>query len=196
MRSALAERILRAVDDHGVMLVHDRVLPCVTRLVIGEPIAGSWWSHPMAKSIYNALGELEDSVMTVKLVGAKDTLVAERLWADLVQAGMAPTHAQLAGLDDEASSLLRQIKTVTEPVIVDKTVRNHAKVLAARLLVAGEDVHTESGRHVKVYSSWETWGREHRVQLSGDADFARHRFAEVVAPWPASARSKRLPWVS
>jgi hypothetical protein len=136
MRSALAERILRAVNDHGVMLVYDRVLPCVTRLVIGEPIAGSWWSHPMAKSIYNALGEFEDSVKTVKLVGAKDTLVAERLWADLVQAGMAPTHAQLAGLDDEASSLLRQIKTVTEPVIVDKTVRDHAKVLAARLLVA------------------------------------------------------------
>jgi hypothetical protein len=194
MRSALAERIFRAVDDQGVMLVHDRVLPCVTRLIVGEPIAGSWWSHPMAKSIYNALGELEDSAMTVKLICTKDTLVAERLWADLVQVGLAPTPAQLAGLDDDARGLLRHIQTATEPVIVDKAVRDHAKTLAARLLVSAEDVHTESGHHVKVYSSWETWAREHRVEPSGDADLARHRFTELVAQWPASARSKRLPW--
>ena len=57
-RTATAALVLDAVERYGVLLVHDGALDCVTSLVTGGPVAGSWWSHPRANEIYNALGEI------------------------------------------------------------------------------------------------------------------------------------------
>ena len=62
MVDATATAIAAAVDRHGALLVHDQVLRSVTALVTGATVAGSWWSHPMANTIYDALGALDDEV--------------------------------------------------------------------------------------------------------------------------------------
>jgi hypothetical protein len=61
----LSERIFTEVDRRGVLLLHDRQLPSVTALVVGEPVAGSWWSHPQAHAIFAAVTALEDRVANV-----------------------------------------------------------------------------------------------------------------------------------
>lgn len=48
--------ITEKVEAEGLLLVHDQRLPSVTALICAEPVFGSWWSHPLANVIYNALG--------------------------------------------------------------------------------------------------------------------------------------------
>jgi hypothetical protein len=47
--------------------------------VVGAPVQGSWWSHPMPNVIFNAIEEIDAEVATVKLVRKKNTLVARSL---------------------------------------------------------------------------------------------------------------------
>ena len=49
-----------ALDREGILLQHDQVLPSASAIVAGEPVRGSWWAHPMAHPIYDALNALED----------------------------------------------------------------------------------------------------------------------------------------
>jgi hypothetical protein len=194
MASDLASLILDAVDGNGMMLVHDSVLPSVTSLVAGEPVTGSWWSHPKANSIYNALGEIEDQVATVKLVRRKETLIARRLWSDLVGVGASRQQWQMKGLDPDADRLLAAIQSSDTPIAVDKTERNLAKDLANRLLVYATEVHTSAGHHVKNYWSWQLWASSRGIAPAGDAAHARRCFSDIVTEWPCVGRSQLLPW--
>jgi hypothetical protein len=110
-----SDRIRAAVDERGLLLVHDQVLPSVTALIAGAPIEGSWWSHPMANTIYNALGAIESDVAMVKLIAGKNTLVAKRLWPDLRDIGIGRDPWQTNRLDDEAIALLDDINDATAP---------------------------------------------------------------------------------
>jgi hypothetical protein len=174
-------------------LVHDSVLPSVTRLVTGGPVGGSWWSHPMANTIYNALGEIEDDVASVKLVRKKDTLVARRLWADLAGLGASRHQWQLKGLEPRAEALLAVVGSSDVPVEVDKAERDLAKELATRLLVYSTEVHTAAGHHIKVYWSWRLWASSRNITPTADADAAIGVFGDIVAQWPTLGRAKLLP---
>lgn len=189
----LSSLILDAVDNRGVLLVHDAVLPSVTALAVGEPVRGSWWSHPLANPIYNALGAIEDRVATVKLIRRKDTLVARRLWPDLTAVGLARADWQLRGLGPEAMSLLDQIESEDEPTVVDRSHREIAKELALRLLVYAEDVHTPSGHHVKAFWPWQSWMTRRDVQAILEGSQATRSFENAVADWTVSG-PKLLPW--
>lgn len=190
-----AALILAEVDRLGVLLVHDQKLPSVTALVAGEVIGGSWWGHPMGKTIYNALGSIEDEVVTVKLVGRKQTLVARRRWPELVAVGTARDEAALAGLTPPATALLAVIDASTDPVVVDRAQRADADALEARALVHVTDIHTGRGHHVKGYGSWPVWATERGVVASGPAEDARATLAALVdAQLPPGTRRPRLPW--
>ncbi len=192
--SDTAALILDALNRNGLMLVHDAALPSVTGLVVGDPVTGSWWSHPMANTIYNALGEIEDQVATVKLVRKKDTLVARRLWGDLAGLGASRNAWQLKGLDPQAEALLVEIDASEVPVAVDKPRRELAKSLATRLLVYTTEVHTEAGHHIKTYWSWKLWTSTRHVTPATDAAAAANVFSAIVAQWPSAGTSKLLPW--
>ena len=81
------------VEQHGVVLASARgPVPSVAEAIAGEPIVGSWWSHPRAQAIFDALSSLDDSIdiRCFKLVDKKITFVHRRLWpalARLAQAG-------------------------------------------------------------------------------------------------------------
>jgi hypothetical protein len=61
-------------------------VPSVAQAIAGEPIVGSWWSHPKAQTIFDALSEIDDDddIRCFKLVDGKITFVHRRLWPALV----------------------------------------------------------------------------------------------------------------
>jgi hypothetical protein len=91
-----AAKWTKFVEKHGVVLASARgPVPSVAEAIAGEPIVGSWWSHPKAQVIFDALSSIDDSndVRCFKLVDKKITLVHRRVWPALVklaQAGVIP----------------------------------------------------------------------------------------------------------
>jgi hypothetical protein len=189
--SEVAGVILAAVERHGVLLVHDRALPSVTAIVAGGPVAGSWWSHPLANSIYNALTEVEDQVATVKLVSGKNTLVARRLWSDLAGVGLGRDGWQLDGLDRRTLAVLDQIDAAGEPVVLDRSDRRAVDSLERRLLAYPTELHTDNGNHVKAYQGWRHWCRARGITPSPDSGRARGAFERHA---PTGTGRRLLPW--
>ncbi len=93
-RSSATNRWVEFVEEHGVVLASAKgPVPSVAEAVAGEPIVGSWWSHPEAQVIFEALSEIDDSndIRCFKLVDHKVTFVHRRRWpalAKLAQAGV------------------------------------------------------------------------------------------------------------
>lgn len=91
--TATGTRWIAFVEKHGIVLASARgPVPSVAEAIAGEPIVGSWWSHPRAQAIFDALSSLDDSVdiRCFKLVDGKITFVHRRLWpalARLAEAG-------------------------------------------------------------------------------------------------------------
>ena len=79
---------IRFVEKHGIVLeaAHGPV-PCLADQIAGEPIKGSWWSHPKAHAIHRLTGDIRSSdlVHVCRLVRGKVTLVHRRLWPALVR---------------------------------------------------------------------------------------------------------------
>jgi hypothetical protein len=74
--------------EQGMLLESARgPIPNVAELVVGEPINGSWWSHPGSHAIFERINTLADSpdVVRLRLVNGKVTLVHRRLWPALVR---------------------------------------------------------------------------------------------------------------
>ena len=95
--------VLRFIEQHGVVLVAARgPVPRLTEAIVGEPVAGSWWSHPEGKRIYRLLNAAVDSddVLRCRVVDGKVTLVHRRLWPALVAAASHFEREALARVDD------------------------------------------------------------------------------------------------
>jgi len=96
------------VARHGVVLASaNGPVPSLAEAVAGEPIRGSWWSHPKGSAIFAALGAVDDSpdVLSFRLVDGKVTFVHRRLWPALVR---------LAGeLGKERLTAIKQEHTAT-----------------------------------------------------------------------------------
>lgn len=78
----------RFVASHGVVLATARgSVPSIAEQVVGEPIVGSWWSHPKAKAIFDALSTLDDceDIRCFKLIDGKITFVHRTRWPALVK---------------------------------------------------------------------------------------------------------------
>ena len=81
----MSDNLLRAIAEHGLLLLQDKKLANAVTFITGERLSGSWWSHPRAQEIFRAVEALpEDEVITTKLVGGKVTFVHRSLWSDLL----------------------------------------------------------------------------------------------------------------
>jgi hypothetical protein len=78
-------------------------LPSLAERVAGEPIGGSWWSHPASHEIFAAIQVVRESAVVVatRLVNGKVTLIHRRLWPALVQVADQLPHERLAALHEE-----------------------------------------------------------------------------------------------
>ena len=83
-----AKKAIRFVKEYGVVLASARgPVPRLTEAIAGEPIKGSWWSHPKSRAIFRVLRAVTNSkdILVCRLVGGKITFVHRRLWPALVR---------------------------------------------------------------------------------------------------------------
>jgi hypothetical protein len=171
------ERVWKALENYGLLLVSDPHLPSVAGLVAGSPVRGSWWGHRQAHLIFTVLSKLSNhrDVLVAKLVSGKVTLVHRRLWPAVVAVGSAQEPWQLERLSRRGRSLLarvtRQGEVRTDQPRSFPGVGDAARALEQKLLVYAEQVHTNSGAHAKRLETWERWAG--RVDVGGIADNAR-----------------------
>jgi hypothetical protein len=92
------------VREQGVVLQSAHgPLPNLAEYVAGEPIRGSWWSHPASHAIYRVLNHVRDSadVVALRLLNGKITLVHRRLWPALVRVADRYPVARLGAIEEE-----------------------------------------------------------------------------------------------
>lgn len=176
---------LDEVEARGLLLLTDPKRPSLAGLVAGEPIRGSWWSHPKSHAIFAAASALDDhaDVTTAKLIAGKVTFVHRRLFESLVTVGRAQEAWQLDDLEGAATDLLAEVEARGTMLASGPPV----KLLERRLLVATRQEHTPSGKHVLVLSSWEAFAKARGVSL------ARRSVARAKAELEACATGP-VPW--
>jgi len=52
--------LLAEIEERGLMLIHDARVVSVTSMIAGEPVRGSWWSHPQAQEMYRLITEADE----------------------------------------------------------------------------------------------------------------------------------------
>ena len=187
-----------------MLLVHDAVLPSATSIVVGRPVEGSWWSHPRANDIYDAIQPLDEVATRVKLVTQKQTFVHRRLWPALVAVGTARANWQMRGLSEDGAALLSAVARRRTPVATrdlmpradTKRRQRVVREVEQRLLLHTDEVHTESGAHAKYAQTWRTFARANGIDESPTASAARAAFEAAVSDWPPPGKGRRLlPWL-
>ncbi|MBI3450325.1 MAG: hypothetical protein HY049_15600 [Acidobacteria bacterium] len=126
-----ATRALTFVRKHGVVLMSARgPVPSLVEAVAGEPIKGSWWSHPDAHRIYGIVESVCDSkdVMLCRLVSGKVTLVHRRVWPALVRlAERWPKSALAAERQEHTERGSHRVVSTPYPKWVPEKVAAEAK---------------------------------------------------------------------
>lgn len=203
------KRVFSKILKFGFLLESDPKLPSVCTLITGVPLRGSWWSHPLAQTIFQVNQKLEDhpDVLVTKLVSGKVTFVHRDLWSEVLTIGTAQEAWQMEGLSASAQALL---KTVEEAgaLRTDKiglpasktTTKNKpgdtARELERKLLIHADQIHTASGAHAKLLETWEHWseraGFKSATILAEEAkrELAK-RLLKLNRQFEASAK---LPW--
>ena len=191
------QRLFTALEKGGLLLVQDRSFPNVVSLVTGETLRSSWWGHPRCHEIFRCLSELASApdVMVTKLVQAKVTLVHRRLWKSVLSVAMARDPWQLKGLSPAARALLDQVEREGS---LEASGPESAE-LEHRLLVHGDQIHTESGKHKTRLETWPAWSLRAGCDPAGPPAFGRAELETCVRdlgfpvdclPWQARNRGK------
>ena len=132
------------VRKHGVVLeAAAGPVASLAEAIVGEPIRGSWWSHPRSHQIFELTRAIRDSedVLVCRLVDGKVTYVHRRLWAPLVRAAKRFSKKRLAQVHEVHTASGRH---VTKEVAFPKWVPDEVSAEASRLSEA-EAIHQLGG---------------------------------------------------
>lgn len=190
----------REFARRGILLKQDAHLPDVVGFLAGGPIRGSWWSHPGAHALFDALQEFAQGpdVLSVKLVGGKDTYVHRRLWPALLGVAREGAAWQTEGLAPAAEALLADIGSAGQVQATGAA----AKEIQLRLLAHVRQAHAPGGRHVLVLEPWSEWQRRKKTPpMAPEAGrgLLENALAEMggkpeLLPWRRRKRAvKRIP---
>ena len=203
------KRVYSKILSFGFLLESDPKLPSVCTLITGAPLRGSWWSHPLAQTIFQVNQKLEDhpDVLITKLVSGKVTFVHRDLWPEVLAIGTAQESWQMEGLSASAQALLKTVEE-TGAIRTDKiglpglkTARKNkpgdiARELERKLLIHAEQIHTASGAHAKLLETWKQWAE--RVEFKSATIVVEQakrelakRLLKLNQEFEASAK---LPW--
>jgi len=155
-----SRRLVEELQKNGLLMLSDRFLPSVARLVAGAEVKGSWWGHPKGHEIFRQAEQLEANpdVLVTRLVSGKVTYLHRSLWADFLSVATARESWQLQGLSRGARRLLKMVddkgEVRTDKVPGGRDVPAAARDLERRMLAYGEEIHTERGAHAKVLMTW------------------------------------------
>ena len=187
------KRTLETLEECGLLLRADALLPSVASIVAGEPTRGSWWAHPANHEIYHVSVDLaaHDDVAVMKLISGKDTYVHRSLWPAVAAIGVARERWQLDGLSRLAREALDVVTTRGEVLTKEipwlggakkDSPGEVARQLARRLLVQGHEVHTESGAHAKRLESWQHWAKRVGLKRSSmKPERAKKKLEDLLA---------------
>jgi hypothetical protein len=197
MAAAVGKKVLREIEKRGILLVTDPVLPSVTAMVTGESVSGSWWSHARAHEIFSVLESLgeDPELLRAKLIAKKETFVHRSLWPELLAVATSREDWQMSGLSARARALLEKVERYGAVRLDElgrgfdrKALSRAARELEERLLVHGDQVHTDKGAHAKLLGAWSELAKKRNVAFDGvDTAGARARFEERTEgrlPWP------------
>jgi len=162
--------VLSQLKESGLLLESDPRLPSVSTIITGSSLHSSWWSHPLAHTIFHVNGQLEDhpDVLVAKLVAGKVTFVHKKLWPEILVIGMAREQWQTNALSAPALALLDMIDAkgcvrTDDLILPDSSTSSKpkpgdaARELERKLLVKAAQFHTGSGAHAKFLETWEHW---------------------------------------
>jgi hypothetical protein len=192
------DRVMKSLEQYGLLLRQDKSLPNVVSLIAGETVAGSWWAHPKSAQIFRCLSDLQlqADVLETKLMAGKVTYVHRRLWPALLAVARSGEPWQTRGLSPGARTLLQKVKK-QGTLIASGT---FAKELETRLLVHGNQVHTEAGHHETRLETWTEWSQRvgcdaHSSPVAARADLEAAVIAMVgnmrQLPWHAAKRIRK-----
>ena len=191
------------------MLESDPKLPSVCWLITGSSLRGSWWSHPLAQTIFRVNEQLEDhpDVLITKLVSGKVTFVHRDLWSEVLAIGTAREAWQMEGLSASAQALLNAVQErgalQTDKIALPgskTTTKNRpgdaARELERKLLIHAEQIHTASGAHAKLLETWEHWServgfKSATILVEQAKNELAKRLLKLNRQFEASAK---LPW--
>lgn len=191
-------RVIAELRQHELLLQAGREFASVANIVARETISGSWWAHPQSNLIYWVCQDLEQhpSVAEARLLAGKVTQLWQTIWGDVAAVALSRAPWQTDGLSADARQLLQR---VDRSPVDTRTLEWHdpseklgdvCRMLERRMLVKSEEVHTASGRHAKVLSSWDAWWSEHATGALPNLEKARSRLETLVG---ADAQ-RLLPW--
>jgi hypothetical protein len=199
--------IFSTLKKFGLLLESDQKFPSVSGLIAGEPIRGSWWSHPKGQEIFKVLQQVADhkDVLIAKLLSGKVTFVHRKLWCEALVIGQAREPWQLSKLSAAALALLRQVdsqgslqtNSMEWPTEFKSTKPGDAvRELEKHLLVETEQFHTPTGDHAKRIQTWKRWAEQRdlkckSVSLEDAKRNLEKRVANLNEQFSASAK---LPW--
>ncbi len=132
------------VRKHGIVLESAAgPVPSLSAAIAGEPIRGSWWSHPRSHEIFELTQAIRgrEDVLVCRLVNGKVTFVHRRLWPALVRVAKLFPEKQLAQVHEVHTSSGRH---VTKEVAFPKWVPVEVVTEASRL--SEEEAAEELGR--------------------------------------------------
>ena len=121
------------VRKHGVVLESAAgPVPSLAVAIAGEPIRGSWWSHPRSHEIFELTQMIRgrDEILVCRLVDGKVTFVHRRLWPALVRAAKRFPKQRLAQVSEVHTASGRH---VTKEVAFPKWVPADVAAEASRL---------------------------------------------------------------
>jgi hypothetical protein len=125
-----------AVRRHGILLQSARgPVPNLAALVAGEPIEGSWWSHPRNHEIFRAINRARESsvVVATHLLGGKVTLIHRRLWPAVVRLSNRFADGALDAVHEEhTESGIHRTSLTPFPDWVPDDVRDAARALGGK----------------------------------------------------------------
>jgi hypothetical protein len=183
-------QLLTMLEQGGLLLVQDRSFPNVVAIVTGETLRGSWWAHPRCHEVFACLNMIAAApdVMVTKLIQGKVTFVHRRLWKAVLSVAVARDRWQTIGLSREAGALLEQVER--EGTL--QASGPESAELEQRLLVHGDQIHTESGKHKIRLETWSAWALRSGCEPAGDAAAAQAELEKCVRrlEFPVSS----LPW--
>jgi hypothetical protein len=216
-------RVLSQLKKFGLLLESDPRLPSVATIITGSPLHSSWWSHPLAHTIFHVNGQLDDhpDVLVTKLIAGKVTWVHRKLWPEILAIGAARERWQTEALSPSAQALLEMVDatgslrtdnftdklgrpgstTGSMPIPTSRSKKlkpgDAARELERKLLVHAAQVHTESGAHAKFLETWEHWTK--RMGFRGAAISVNEAKQKMEARLgklnTESKATAQLPWI-
>jgi hypothetical protein len=190
-------KVLAELERVGLLLQAGKEFPSVANLVAGETISGSWWAHPQSNLIYWVCQDLEEHprVAEARLIAGKVTQLWDTVRADVVAIALARDDWQWRGVDASLRALVNRVDA--SPQRTDqmdwsgpRKLGDACRLLEQRLLIRSDEVHTDSGRHAKVLTSWEAWWAPRATGALPDPREARLRLENRLGD-----AARWLPWM-